>query len=394
MNKSDFAADAPGIVVNDLSGNLTFIPNPLPPNFNLDRKTIELALQAERAVGELAGIGRRLLNPDLLINPFLRREAVLSSRIEGTHADVEQLVLFEVEPSDDLATSDVQEVDNYSRAMRYGLSRLKMTNVSLQLIREMHAVLLGGVRGEDKQPGEFRTRQNWIGYESRDIAKARYVPPSVQHMTDALNDLEGYITNEDNALFLIKLALIHYQFEAIHPFLDGNGRIGRLLITLLLCERGYLPSPLLYLSAYFEHHREEYLDHLWSVSQKGAWVEWIDFFLRGVAEQSRDAVLRAQQLQDLQREYQHRIRTLRSSITLTHLVDQLFITPAVTATRAATLLGVTYVSAQKNIEKLVELGILREVTGRQWKRIYLAPEVVAIITADEAPSELGQPSAN
>lgn len=204
-------------------------------------------------------------------------------------------------------------------------------------------------------------------------------------MMDTLNDLERFITTTDDSLFLIKLAFIHYQFEAIHPFLDGNGRIGRLLITLLLCERSYLPSPLLYLSAYFERHRDEYLDHLWFVSQKGDWKAWVDFFLRGVAEQSRDGINRAQQLQRLWQRYRH-LAQMRRSTKLVQLVDQLFISPAVTATQAARLLDITPRAAQQNIEKLVAIGILREVTGRHWRRIYLVSELVDIITVDEAPA--------
>jgi len=200
-----------------------------------------------------------------------------------------------------------------------------------------------------------------------------------------LSFIKRFITTTDDSLFLIKLASIHYQFEAIHPFLDGNGRIGRLLITLLLCERGYLPSPLLYLSAYFERHRDKYLDHLWFVSQKGDWKAWVDFFLRGVAEQSRDGINRAQQLQRLWQRYRH-LAQMRRSTKLVQLVDQLFISPAVTATQAARLLDITPRAAQQNIEKLVAIGIVREVTGRHWRRIYLASELVDIITVDEAPA--------
>jgi len=331
----------------------------------------------------LAEISRILPNPHLLINPFLRREAVLSSRIEGTHADVEQLALFEAEPSDSAAAPDVQEVSNYLRAMQHGLFRLTQTRISLQLIREMHEILLAGVRGEEKQVGQFRTRQNWIGSGGRGIEGARYVPPATQPMMDTLNELEHFIRTTDDSLFLIKLAFIHYQFEAIHPFLDGNGRIGRLLITLLLCERGYLPSPLLYLSAYFERYRDEYLEHLWFVSQKGDWKAWVDFFLRGIAEQSRDGINRAQQIQSLWQRYRH-LAQARRSTNLIQLVDQLFVSPAITATQAAKLLNVTPRAAQQNIEKLVEIGVLREVTGRQWRRIYLASELVNSITMDEA----------
>lgn len=239
-------------------------------------------------MGELSGMGRRLPNPHLLIGPFLHREAILSSRIEGTHATAKELVLFEAMPQS-LSTPDVKEVANYVQAMKYGLARLKELPVCLRLIKELHEILLKGVRGDQHRPGEFRDEQNLIGEQGQSPAQARFVPPPHKDMIEALYALEKYMATPTDIPVLIQLALIHYQFETIHPFMDGNGRIGRLLTTLLLCERGCLPDPLLYLSAYFERNRDAYMDALLLVSQRGSWEDWIIFFLRGVLEQAKDA---------------------------------------------------------------------------------------------------------
>lgn len=298
----------------------------MPSRFPLDYPLIARLSDAERALGELAGVGQMLPNPHLLINPFLRREAVLSSRIEGTVTDLQQLLLFEaeaVEASDEAAVADAREVSNYVRALEYGLRRLRDMPVSLWLIRDLHAQLLEDVRGEDQRPGEFRDRQNYIGARRQPIQSARFVPPPAHEVQTAMADLEQYVLAQHEIPFLIKLALIHYQFETIHPFMDGNGRIGRLLITLLLCERAYLPAPLLYLSAYFERHRDEYVDGLLGVSQRGAWEEWVAFFLRGIAEQSRDAIRRSQRLLALQQSYHHKLHQARGTAPQFQLVDEL-----------------------------------------------------------------------
>lgn len=388
MNPTDFTTNAPGRIMRVRDANrenptghyYAFIPHPLPSKVSLDDEAIFLLTKAQQSLSELAGVGRQLLNPYLLVNPFLRREAILSSRIEGTIADAEQLLLFEAD-SDRQPTPDVEEVFNYVRAMQSALSELEQTNVSLNLIRRAHGILLQGVRGQNKSPGEFRREQNYVGQTRQRIWEARFVPPPPTEMQWALHELERYIWNPPEKMpVLIQLALIHYQFEAIHPFLDGNGRMGRMLITLLLCERQLLPGPLLYLSAYFEQHRDAYMDHLLWISQRGAWEEWLCFFLTGVAEQSLDALQRAQQLQDVQRDYHTRIRTQRAAGSAAQLVDELFVTPSITISEAAERLGIAYHTARLAIERLVTEGILREGTGRQRNKIYIAPEIMAIIS--------------
>jgi Fic family protein len=383
LQPSDFKEIAPGTVVKATEGYWVFIPESLPPSLNLDTEVVSLLSKSDFALGRLSAIGRDLPNPHLLIGPFLRREAICSSRIEGTVATAQQLLLFEAMPSSDPASRDVREVANYVHALEYGLARLQKLPVSLRLIREMHKILLRGVRGEEQRPGEFRKRQNYIGKRGDPIERARYVPPPVAEMERALSDFEHYLHAESKLPFLIQLALIHYQFEAIHPFLDGNGRIGRLLISLLLCERGYLPQPLLYLSAYFDRHRDAYVDHLLDISRTGAWIPWIRFFLQGVAEQAGEATRRSERLQELRQKYRRRVESARASALLPRLVDEVFASPALTISSAAKRLGVTYRSARLNMLKLVEAGIVREHSGRQRNRVYIAPEIISVIEAEE-----------
>lgn len=297
-------------------------------------------------------------------------------------ATAQQLLLFEAMPSSEPATPDVREVANYVHALEYGLARLKKLPVSLRLIREIHKILLHGVRGSDQRPGEFRKRQNYIGKRGDPIEKARFVPPPVSEMERALHEFERYLHKQSDLPFLVQLAFIHYQFEAIHPFLDGNGRIGRLLISLLLCERGYLPQPLLYLSAYFERHRDVYLDHLLDISRSGAWNSWVRFFLQGVAEQAGEASRRAERLQELREAYRKRMESERASALLPRLVDELFASPVLTIPMAAKRLGVTYRSARLNMLKLAGAGIVQEHSGQKRNRVYIAQEIISIIEAD------------
>lgn len=379
MQSTDFSTDSPGRLVRTLERSWAFVPNPLPPRLEFDEKTLRQLSEADRSLGQLAGVGAMLPNPHLLIGSFVRREAVLSSRIEGTIATAQQLVLFQALPTEEPSAPDVREVANYMRALEHGLARLRKLPVSLRLIREIHAILLAGVRGESHRPGEFRTTQNFIGRPGQTIDTARFVPPPVSEMRTALDELERFFHRPSDLPLLVQLALVHYQFEAIHPFVDGNGRVGRLLISLLLCERGLLPQPLLYLSAYLEKHRDAYIDHLLRVSQRGSWIEWVQFFLQGVAEQSQDALLRSRELLTLWKDYRRRVQTRRASALLLRLVDDLFATPALTIGQARKRLGLTYRGAQQNVKKLVQAGILREYTGRPRNRIYIAPEIVAII---------------
>jgi Fic family protein len=383
MNPADFTELAPGALVTSARGFLCFVPHPLPPKLTLGMSTIQTLARAERALGTLAGTGEMLPNPHLLIGPFVRREAVLSSRIEGTVANEEDLVLFKVDPEVKDRKPDTLEVRNYVTALEYGLERLAALPVSLKLLGELHSRLLKGVRGADKSPGEFRDRQNYIGSPSATIADARFVPPPVPEMKHCLEAFEKFLHGHSERPFLIDLALSHYQFEAIHPFRDGNGRVGRLLIPLLLCERNILTKPLLYLSAYFEKHRTEYADLLLRVSQKADWEAWIEFFLKGVAEQAMDGVERATKLMALWQDYRKRLQTARASILGQNLVDQLFMQPAMSVGLARQLLHVSFLSAQNNVMRLVKLGILKEMTGRKRNRIFIAPEILQLTGASD-----------
>jgi Fic family protein len=345
---------------------------------------VNLLSQADRALSELAGVARTLPNPHLLIGPFIRREAVLSSRIEGTRASLSDLFFFEAggERGDD--DNDVREVANYVKALDHGLSRLKDLPVSLRLICEIHQRLLQGVRGDRLTPGEFRRFQNWIGPPGCDLRSATFVPPPVNEMHSALSDWEKYLHADSELPWLIRLALIHYQFEAIHPFVDGNGRVGRLLLALMICHHGLLPQPLLYLSAYFEQYRSTYYELLLAVSQQGKWNEWISFFLRGVEAQSRDAVTRAKRLIDLWQSLRQQIQATRASASQLILLDNLISHPFITYGMAARILQVTHRAASQNVNKLVELGILKEITSRQRNQIFVAPEIIGILEAREA----------
>ena len=390
MRPEDFSREAPGALVRSAgpSGEYwTYVPNPLPPPLRFDADLVRCLSEADQAIGELKGAGRMLPNPHLLIGPFLRREAVASSRIEGTITDLRQLVLFEADPlaeghREDL-WADHQEVLNYVTALEYGLKRLVSLPVSSRLMREIHERLMAGVRGQDKTPGEFRDRQNAIGRPGQPPSEARFVPPPVPQMRQALGDLERFLSEPSGLPVLVDLALIHYQFETIHPFLDGNGRLGRLLISMLLCERQCLTQPLLYLSAYFETHRDAYADGLLRVSQAGAWGAWVRFFLEGVTTQSREAIARCRSLLDLWNTYRSELQDAGQSANLLRLVDVLFEKPAITASMAGDKLGLTFRAAQNNIERLLAKGILTEVTGKPRNRVYFAPRILAIIAGDE-----------
>jgi Fic family protein len=384
MQGADFVDGLSGKVLKTARGYLAYVPNSLEPQIDLSLSLVKELSEADRALSELAGIARTLPNPHLLIGPFLRREAVLSSRIEGTQASFSDLLFFEAARLGEKTVPDVREVSNYVQAMEYGLERLSSLPVSLRLIREIHQRLMAGVRGETQTPGEFRRSQNWIGPAGCSLQDATFVPPPVEEMHSALDAFEKYIHTPSELPALMRLALIHYQFEAIHPFLDGNGRVGRLLVTLLLCAEKLLPQPLLYLSAYFERHRDKYYRYLLEVSQKGAWKQWIQYFLKAVAVQSRDAIQKIDNLLTLRQEYRRRLQQARASALLLQLVDDLFDFPAIINPTLSKRMKITPRSAQLNIDKLVEKGILREATGQQRNRVYIATEIVAVIERDES----------
>jgi Fic family protein len=371
------------------TGYVAFVPPALPPRLPLGEQLVAALSRADRAIGELAGAGAWLPNPHLLIQPFLRREAVLSSRIEGTIATVSDVALFEASPQA-AGPSDAREVVGYVQALELGLNPHRELPISLRLLRELHRVLLTGVRGQHLTPGEFRTSQNWLG--GRNPTEAVFVPPPVDEMKGCLDSFEKYLHADDELPPLIRLALIHYQFEAIHPFLDGNGRIGRLLLSLLLHEWTLLPQPLLYLSAFFEANRNQYYDHLLAVSHRGEWVAWVTFFLVGVQTQSVDALARAHRLFQLRESYHAVFQTSRSSALLSKLVDRLFERPAITVSQAQHHLGISYRAASQNVDKLVTAGILREATGQPRNRVFIADGILDLLRYEPARGTVANPA--
>jgi len=394
MNPEEFRASTSGKVIRTIEGYWAFVPNPLPPPIEYDPEMVRLISEADRGLGRLAGIGQLLPNPHLLIAPYVRREAVLSSRIEGTHASLSDLLLFEAAEEESPRAPDVQEVRNYVQAMEDGLKRLESLPLSLRLVREIHARLMEGVRGEKKSPGEFRQIQNWIGPPGCILAVATFVPPPVPEMHAALDEWEKFLHNAKDIPLLVQCALMHYQFEAIHPFVDGNGRVGRLLITFFLCERRELPQPLLYLSAFFEQHRDEYYGRLLEVSRSGDWRGWIEFFLRGIATQASAAIEDSQRILALQKRYREMFQGRKASGTALAIMDELFLNPFVTATRLTERLGVSFPTVQTTIDWLVKTGVLREITGRQRNRIYCAEELLRAIEGKPASARLSRPRDN
>jgi Fic family protein len=380
MDPNDFSSLSPGRVIRTPKGYWAFIPNPLPPTIEWSTSLISALGEAERNLGKLASVADTLPSPHVLVRPFIRREAVLSSRIEGTRASLVDLYYYEsAQLSFFEDTSDVHEVHNYVRALDYGLERSKTLPVSLRLIREMHGILMKGVREEHLTPGEFRRSQNWIGPPGSTIESATIVPPPVDEMHQALDALEKFIYAPSDIQQLARAGLIHYQFEAIHPFLDGNGRMGRLLVILLLIEWGLISQPLLYLSAFFEAHRLDYYDHLLAVSQRGEWESWLLFFLKGVSSQSQDAITSIERLGQLRAAYRDRLHSERAVMRLLQTLDVLFERPILNIRQLEAALDVPYRTAQRYIERLEEIGILREVTGQARNRLYRADKIIHVL---------------
>lgn len=358
-------------------GYAAFIPAPLPPKIEYGQDLVLALSRADAALSELSGLGRHLPNPHLLIAPYLRREAVLSSRIEGTKASLSDLLLNEAEAGmPRTANDDVREVQNYVAALEHGLKRLDKLPLSLRLVREIHERLMKGVRGDRATPGEFRRSQNWIGPSGSTPETAPYVPPPPDQMNDALSDWERFLHERDRLPDLIQCAIMHEQFEAIHPFLDGNGRVGRLLITLFLVERGRLSQPLLYLSAYIEAHRQDYYDLLQRVRTHGDWVSWIQFFVAGVTEIATEAVKQASQLMDLREKFRVRLRHKTKALIL---LDELFMNPYMFVSKAERVLKVSNPTARQAVKLLEEQGMLKEVSGRSWGRLYLAKPIMNLL---------------
>lgn len=378
MNKNEFSNTASGRLIDTPQGYLAFVPNPLPPPLALDMGLALALSRADAALSELSGLGSQLPNPHLLMSLYIRREAVLSSRIEGTKASLSDLLIDEIEDGRPQrgGDDDILEVRNYINALEHGIELLDTLPLSLRLIREIHARLMRGVRGDKATPGEFRRSQNWIGPAGSTPATAAFVPPPVDHLMDCLGEWEQFLHVRDALPDLIQCAMMHVQFETIHPFLDGNGRVGRLLVTLFLLERKRLSQPLLYLSAFIEAHKGDYYDLLQRVRTRGEWVPWIRFFLQGVTEIATEAGLQARQLQTLREQYRLQ---LRDKPNAQGLLDDLFINPYMTIGRAAKVLQKTHPTARAAIATLEERGMLQEVSGRKWGRIYVCPPVLAAL---------------
>ena len=383
MDISNFKNSTAGKIIKTDREYWAYLPNPLPPAITYDKELINLLSEADRILGNLSGIGTLLPNPDLLITPYVKREAVLSSKIEGTQASLSDLFYFEAagkeEREKEVKTTDILEVVNYVKAMNYGIKRLKELPLCLRLIRETHKELMHKVRGKHLTPGEFRRSQNWIGPAGCTLDNASFVPPPVHEMHEALDKFEKFLHDKEGFPGLVQCAFIHYQFEAIHPFLDGNGRVGRLLITLFLCEREYLIYPLLYLSAFFEKNRREYYERLLAVSQKGDWENWIKFFLRAVAHQSKDAIDNSKLILSLLDKYRKMLREKRSSSYALDLLEEIFLNPFVTISYAAKRLKTTYPTAKAAVDKLRECGILVEASDKRWGKAYKAQELLKLL---------------
>jgi Fic family protein len=372
-----------GTFVMQPSGYKAFIPNPLPPSppIRFDGKLQSLLSQADRALARLDGITTVLPNPDLFIAMYVKKEALLSSQIEGTQASLEGVLEFEADLIPKENVNEIKEVINYIKALNYGIERLKELPMSLRLIKEIHGMLLEETRGAHRSPGEFRRSQNWIGPPGASLNEAIFVPPPPEVVLPTMGDLEKFLHNKNNNIPpLIKIALIHSQFETIHPFLDGNGRIGRLLITFYLFWEGILTKPLLYLSFYLKKNRAEYYDLLMKVRLKGAWEDWIRFFLNGVSETSAEAAKTAREVIQLKEELVTKLHNNSiSSVYGVRLIDMLFKTPLVSVKDIFGKLNISKEAANELVKKFEKIGILKEITGKQRYKKYSFREYIDII---------------
>ena len=374
---------SPGRWMNLPEGYDAFLPDPLPPSLVFTPKISRALSEADLLIGRLAGEGRQLPNPHLLIRPFIRREAVLSSRIEGTQATLGELLASEAGAAVERSPSDLREVGNYVVALEYGRNRLKTLPLSLRLMRELHEKLMKGLGSPHLTPGEFRRSQNWIGPAGCTLMNASYVPPPPTELLDCLGAWEQFL-HDQTLPPLIQIALAHYQFEAIHPFLDGNGRVGRLLIPLFLMERNILPAPLLYLSAFFEATRREYYERLAGVSARGEWELWLLYFLSGVARQSEDALSRAERINRILAEWR-RVTSPAISKIPGLILDRLAANPFITTKTATQTFKVAFTTAQRAIDFLMKKNVLKELSGGKRDRVYCAQKILNIL---EEPAKL------
>jgi Fic family protein len=373
-----------GYYVKQPGGYSAFIPAPMPPQppIRVGQELQHLLSQADRALGRLDGSVQTLPDPDLFVFMYVRKEAVLSSQIEGTQSSLEDVLEAEAAISDPDRPRDVGEVINYIRAMNLGLQRLEDLPVSVRLIRDIHAELMRGVRGGQKMPGDLRRSQNWIGPAGSTISDAVFVPPPPHEVPAAMSDLEKFLHDDTPMPVLIRIGVAHVQFETIHPFLDGNGRVGRLLISFLLCERGILRKPVLYLSHYFKKHRATYYDLLQTARDDGDWEAWLAFFLAGVAEVAGEATRTARAIVELRERHRQLITDKFGRVAGNGLrvLETMFHSPIISVSQASDLLGVSFPSANKLVGRLESAGILKEITGRGRNRRYRYSEYVDLFS--------------
>jgi Fic family protein len=374
-----------GRYVRQPTGYASFIPAELPPVPSIDlARLASIQSAADQGIGRLDGVSRSLPNPDLFVAMYVRREAVLSSQIEGTQSSLDDILAYELDATATHLPLDVEEVVNHVAAMNYGLERLTSLPLSLRLIREIHERLMAGVRGAEKSPGEFRRSQNWIGPPGASLQTASFVPPPPHEMREALGNLELFLHDRGPLPALVHAGVAHAQFETIHPFLDGNGRVGRLLITFLLVHGGVIGRPLLYLSHYLKRHRIEYYDRLTSIREKGDWEGWLTFFLRGVAETAHEATATAAAILEMRQLHGGAMAGL--GVNAPRLLDHLYDRPLVNVGSVADTLGVSWPTAGKLIGQFEQQGILQEITGRRRNRIFRYGPYLALFQDAESPS--------
>ena len=366
------SSDRAGRFLKVPAGYRAFIPISLPPNppVELDGPMVKLLSEADQALGRLDGVTQVLPDPDLFVAMYVLRESVLSSQIEGTVSTLDDALVFQLQPKRPDLPQDVEEVVNHVRAMNYGLERLATLPLSLRLVREIHAQLMTSARGSDRRPGEFRTTQNWIGPAGAPLSSATFVPPPALEMLDSLNDLEHFLHEENQLPVLIHAGLAHAQFETIHPFLDGNGRVGRLLITFLLCHRVVLHRPLLYVSVYLKRHKAEYYDRLTAIREDGNWEGWLRFFLRGVRDTATEATETARSIVTMREDHARLIQEDGLGLTGLRLLDLLLRRPIINVNFVKDRLGISFATANNQVEQLQRLGLLEETTGQHRNRMF------------------------
>jgi Fic family protein len=388
-NNRDMNRNRAGNYVSRIGEYKAFVPKPLPPDppLQLDDGLIQLLSQAAMALGRLDGTSATLPNVDLFVAMYVNKEAVLSSQIEGTQASLIDVLAFEADAAFPENPQDIEEVINYINALNYGLERLNTLPLSLRLIREIHHLLLQGVRGADRHPGEFRTSQNWIGHLGGTIGTAKFVPPAPEDMNKALSDLEKFIHAETTLPTLLKVGLVHAQFETIHPFLDGNGRMGRLLITFILCCEDILRKPLLYLSHFFNMHKLEYYEYLQRIRDEGNWELWLKFFLRGVNEVAQQATMTALNIVQLREKHRNIIasRFPHSAGSAYQLLEYLYKRPIITVNGVAKVTDLSYSNANRLVMKFQELGLLRKMDTFQRNRRFIYSDYLAMFADEEIP---------